>query len=151
MIETTNLLTDALAQALETMAFMSRMPLEEDLPIPDETLSAKISFNGPKNGTLEILAGMDFAKILAENIGALDEVEDEYARDAMKELSNVTCGLILPMIADELSNVFDMTVPTVKNSNDSPQWEGFASKSCVLNIENYMVAIKLTMNDREVL
>ena len=90
MIETANLLTEALSQALETMAFMDIMPIEEDLPVPDETVSAKISFTGPKSGTLEILAGLDFAKILAENIGALDEVDNENAFDAMRELSNVT-------------------------------------------------------------
>lgn len=147
MIETTNFLTDALSQALETMAFLDVMPIEEDLPVPDETVLAKISFKGPKNGTLEILAGLDFAKILAENIGALDEVDNENAFDAMKELSNVTCGLLLPMVAAESSDVFDMTVPTVKNGNDSPRWSEFASDSCVLNIEDYMVAIKLSLKD----
>lgn len=150
MIKTADLLTGALSQTLETMAFMDIMPLEDDLTIPDETVSAKISFTGPKSGTLEILAGLDFAKILAENIAALDEADNEDAFDAMRELSNVTCGLLLPMVANELSDVFDITVPVVRSGNDSPQWSRFASESCVLNIEDHMVAIKLSMKDGEI-
>ena len=38
MIDTANILTGALAQALETMAFMEIMPVEEDASVPDETL-----------------------------------------------------------------------------------------------------------------
>lgn len=149
MIETANLLTEVLSQALETMAFMDVMPDEEDLPTPDNTILAEINFTGPKHGTLEILAGLDLAKIFAENIGALDDADDEDAFDAIRELSNVTCGLLLPMIAAELSDVFDMTVPTVKSGNETPQWSEFVSDSCVLNVEDHLVAIKLSMKDEE--
>ena len=90
---------------------------------------------------------MDFARILAENIGALDEVDDEQAFDAMREMTNVICGLVLPMIASELSDVFDMTVPAIKSGDDSPQWSEFAQDSCVLNIEGHAIAAKLNIKD----
>lgn len=147
IVETSNLLAGALSQALETMAFLDIMPIEEDLPTPEQPLLAEISFIGPESGDLQLLASMDFARILAENIGALDDVEDEHAFDAMKEMANVVCGLILPMIAPDLSDVFDMTVPTVKSGNDSPQWSEFAQGSCVLNVEGHTIAAKLNMKD----
>lgn len=147
MIETNTTLTGALTQALETMAFLTSIPLEEPLGPPENVVLAQISFTGPKIGTIQILAGMDFAKVLAENIGALDEVDDETAFDAMKELSNVTCGLLLPMIGSSPADVFNMTIPTVRTGQTSPAWDEFTADQdvCLLNIEGHMIATKLTM------
>lgn len=149
MIETGTILTDSLAQALETMAFLTIMPLEEDTAAPEKTISAEISFTGPKNGTIQILAGLDLCRILAENIGALTEVNDETCYDALKELSNVTCGLLLPMLASSQTDVFDVTVPAVKTGDDSPRWDEFVERpnSCILNIEGFLVATRLIMKE----
>ncbi|MHC4425104.1 MAG: chemotaxis protein CheX [Planctomycetota bacterium] len=149
MIETDNMLTDALTQALETMAFLTIMPLEDDMVAPEDTVLAEMSFKGPKTGTIQILAGLDFAKILAANIGALDEVDDETAFDAVKELSNVTCGLLLPALGSSPADVFNVTVPTVEYGDNSPGWDEFTAdrNSSVLNVEGYMVATRLIMKD----
>ena len=85
MRETDTIVTQALSEALETMAFLTILPIDEGLLAPEEVILGEISFTGPKNGTVQILAGLDFAKILAENMGALDEVKDENAVDAIKE------------------------------------------------------------------
>ena len=149
MIETDNILTKALSQALETMAFLTIMPIEEDLVIPEKTILAEISFTGPKSGTIQILAGLDFCRILAENISAFDKVNNETCCDAIKELSNVTCGLLLPVIASSPTDVFDVTVPTSNNGLNSPKWHEFAAdkNSCVLNVEGYAVVTKLLIED----
>ena len=149
MIETENILTDALTQALETMAFMTIMPPEEDIAAPEKAILAEISFTGPKNGTIQIFAGLDFCKILAENIGALTEVNDETCYDALKELSNVTCGLLLPTLASSQEDVFDITIPTIKNDDDCSKWNEFAAQpnTCILNIEGYLVATRLIMKN----
>lgn len=151
MIETSNLLTDAMSQALETMAFLTIMPLEDDLVVPEETLLAEISFAGPKRGTIQILAGSDFSQTLAENMGALDEADEKSCYDALKELANVTCGLLLPQVASSPVDVFDVTVPAVKSDDNSPQWDEFVAEqnSCILNIEGYMVAAKLIVENKE--
>jgi CheY-specific phosphatase CheX len=145
MIETSNLLTDALSEALETMAFLDVMPIDDDAAVPEKPILGEISFTGCKSGTLRILVGLDFAKILAENIGALDEADDESCRDAVAELSNVTCGLLLPMLADRGEDVFDVTVPTVTGSDSSPSWEEMTAdpNTCALNVEGYAVGITL--------
>ncbi|UCC98422.1 MAG: chemotaxis protein CheX [Phycisphaerales bacterium] len=149
MIETNTMLTEALVQALETMAFLTNLPLEADGVAPESAVLAQIGFTGPKTGTIQILAGMDFAKVLAENIGALEGVDDETAFDAMKELSNVTCGLLLPMIGSSPADVFDMTIPTIQSGQASPGWDEFtAREDCrLLNIEDFLVAARLTMKE----
>jgi len=146
MIETNTILTGALTQALETMAFLTRMPLEEDVVPPENLVLAQISFTGPKIGTIQILASMDFAKVLAGNIGALDQTDDETAFDAMKELSNVTCGLLLPMIGSSPADVFNMTIPAVQAGQTAPAWDQFIAdpEACLLNIEGHTIATRLT-------
>jgi hypothetical protein len=150
MIDTANILTGALSQALETMAFMEILPMEEDASVPDKTLCAEISFNGPQQqGRIQIIVGRAFAETLAENIGALDEVTEADCRDALQELANVTCGLVTPIITSDLSEVYELTIPRIKDNKEVPTWETWAAdpEACVLNVEEYMIAAKLTMDD----
>ncbi len=148
-IEYGDVLTKALSQALETMAFLTILPMEEDLAIPVKTVLAEISFTGAKTGTIQILAPWNFCEILAENIGALSEVDDKARHDALKELANVTSGLFLPMVVSSTADAFDITVPTTKSCDNSSQWHELVAdqNSCVLNIEGYMVATRLIMKD----
>jgi len=96
-----------------------------------------------------MLTGADFGKLLAENIAAIDQADEKQALDAIKELSNVTCGLLLPEIPEKSSDVFDVTVPTVKTGSDSPEWNGFLQDkdSLLLNAEGYAIAVKLRMEE----
>ena len=149
MIDTESILIESLEQALEKMAFLTIVPLEEDLAVPEKTALAEISFTGPKNGTIQILAGLDLCKILAENIAALTEVNDETRYDALKELSNVTCGLLLPELAYSEADVFDITIPTIQKGGNCPKWSEFVEQpnSCVSNVEGYLIATRLIMKN----
>jgi len=152
MIETKNILLEAVSQALETMAFLDVLPADEDndeILIGRHLLLSEISFSGPKNGNLQLLTGTDFGKFLAENIAAIDQADETQALDALKELSNVTCGLLLPEISEKPSDEFDVTVPTVKTGSDSPEWSGFLQdkNSLLLNAEGYAIAVKLRMEE----
>jgi chemotaxis protein CheY-P-specific phosphatase CheC len=150
MIETQNILVNALDEAMETMAFLTIIPEEEGMMIPERVILAEMSFSGPCNGTIQILAGADFAEITAENIGAMDEVTDTMRFDAMKELANVTCGLVIPMLASSKSDVFDLTVPAIKADSEAPGWDEFVGHedTFVSNVEGYAVATKLIINDQ---
>lgn len=149
MIETQNILVQALDEALETMAFLTILPEEEGMMIPERVILAEMSFSGPRNGTIQILAGSDFAEIAAENIGAMDEVTDAMRFDAMKELANVTCGLVVPIVASAKSDIFDLTVPAIKAYGEAPTWDEFTSlaDTFVSNVEGYAVATRLQIND----
>jgi len=149
MIETKHIINGVMSQALETMAFLDIFPMDDDLPIPQSTMLSEISFTGPQKGTIEILAGLDLCRILAENIGALEDISDEDASDAVKELTNVVCGLMLPEIAISHADVFDMTVPALKTGDKVPPWKQFVSSenTNVINVEGYLVAIKAVIED----
>ena len=149
MIDTENILKAALSQALETMAFLDIMPKEEDLAVPKRVISAEISFSGQKSGIIQMLAGNDFCKTLAQNIAVLDEVDDTVCLDALQELSNVTCGLLLSMIASSPADVFDITIPSVGYSENQSLWDEFRTDEncCLLNVEGFLVATKLIIND----
>lgn len=149
MIDTESLLIDSLEQALEKMAFLTIVPTEEDIAAPEETILAEISFTGPQKGTLQLLAGLDLCKILAKNIAALTDANGEACYDALKELSNVTCGLIIPKLACSQADVFDLTIPRIKNEGNCPSWNEFAEQpdTYVLDIEGYLVAARLTLKN----
>jgi hypothetical protein len=143
MIETEHILTEALSNALEKMAFLTVMPIEEEMGVPQNTLLSQIHFTGPR--TIQILAGADFARLLAENMSAGQDTDQAACLDIFRELSNVTCGLLLPVLSGSSEDVFDVTVPTVVWGENSPTWNEFtADRSCyVLNVENNRVAVKL--------
>ncbi len=146
---TSNLLAQALIQSLETMALVTAVSIDDEMVIPKDTVLAQIGFTGAKNGTIQILAGMDLCRILAENIAAIDTINNQAALDAVKELSNVTCGLFLPMVVSSTADVFDVTVPKVATCDNTPQWDEFVAdaNTSVLNIEGHAIAARLTVED----
>lgn len=148
--ETTHLLTQALTQALEKMAFTTAIPVDEDMLIPQKTILAEIRFTGAKEGKIQILAGMDFCKVLAENIAAIEEPDSQSALDAIKELANVTCGLFFPMVVSSTADVFDVTVPEAESCDNPSQWDKFTAdkSSSILNIEGHAIAAKLTVENK---
>lgn len=150
MAEKGDALAEVLVQALETMAFLAVLPIDEEMTIPEKTMLAEISFTGAKSGTIQILAGLDFCRVLAENISGLSEVDDKSLFDALKEFANVTCGLFLPMVVSSTAEMFDVTVPTARSCENSPRWDEFVTdrNSTVLNIEGYAVAAKLIIEDK---
>lgn len=144
-IKTANIVTEAISQALEKMAFLTVIPMDEDLAHPEVTITAEINFSGPIKGTIRTAAGIDFARTLAENISGLDELTEEECIDAMQELVNVTCGLVLPMISQSSADVFDLTVPHLTRTEDRLHWQEFIAQQDVttLNVEGSPVATRL--------
>jgi CheY-specific phosphatase CheX len=146
MINTEHILMDSLSNVLEKMAFLTIMPIEEEMATPKEVLLSEIHFKGPQSGTLRILAGFDFTRLLAENMSAGEDTDHASCHDVFRELSNVTCGLLLPLLSGSHEDVFDITVPVVVGGQKVPSWNEFtADPDChVLNVENNLIAIQLT-------
>ena len=152
-METTNtisIVTEAISQALEKMAFLDAEPLDDgqELEAPSIMVTAEINFSGSVNGTIRTAAGIDFAMMLAENISGLTEITEEQCIDALKELVNVTCGLVLPMIASSEADVFDLSVPHLTQTGQREHWDDFISEDdvTVLNVENQPVATRLIID-----
>ncbi len=147
MIETANILGESIFEALETMAFMTTMSSDEEPSVPTNLILGELEFSGPKKGCVQILAGRDFCEVLAENIAALDEADDEACFDAIQELSNVTCGLVIPHLTESDQDTFTVSVPVVKSGSDTPQWEEFIAKPAahVFSIEEFQIAARLVI------
>lgn len=147
VIDSQSVITAALSEALEKMAFLMVMPFDEQPQVPDSTISAQIEYTGPISGRIRIIAGTEFAASLAENMGALDELSADQKADAVKELVNVTCGLVLPMIAGSPSDVFDLTVPHLTQSDNNNCWCEFVKEEGVVlvNVEGYPVAVQMVV------
>jgi chemotaxis protein CheY-P-specific phosphatase CheC len=128
------------------MAFLEILPVEEEVVPPQDTLLSEIHFSGTESGTIRMLAGIDFARLLADNMSAGQDTTTEACLDIFRELSNVTCGLLLPVLSRSPEDIFDITVPSIAAGHKIPAWNEFtADQNCtILNVENNLVAIKLT-------
>jgi chemotaxis protein CheY-P-specific phosphatase CheC len=83
----------------------------------------EMGFAGPFKGRLCLLCPERFGNEVAANVLGLD-LDDEQvnmsARDALKELLNVTCGNLLTALAGE-TPVFELIVPKVY-AVDEAEW-----------------------------
>lgn len=145
MIDTTNMLNEAVTQALETMAFMTILPPDEPQDIPETSFLAQMNFTGPKEGAIQILASQSFCRQLAENICGDESVMESAVPDALKELLNVTSGLLLPMLDSALTDVFEVSVPEAIPFDSAAQWREFVEEDGVtlLNAEGLALATRL--------
>jgi CheY-specific phosphatase CheX len=90
-------LAEALAEALETMAFVSPQLVQDPhaSSLPASSRLVRVNFKGhDTQGSLALAASKEFASTMASN---LDVKGEQAADDALKELANVTCGLLLRM------------------------------------------------------
>jgi hypothetical protein len=114
-----------LAQVAEetfaSMAFV--LPLEEDAGVEDDGSSqatASIAFSGPFSGGLFLSVSQCMLPILADNILGIEEsgsATPEEQQDALKEMLNVICGNLLPLIATP-KDVFHVHQPRFVTDND---------------------------------
>jgi len=146
--ETAGIVSEAITQALNKMACLEAIPFDGEPGMPLAGITVEIHFTGPVNGAVRVIAGMDFARVLAENMSGLDMLTEQECIDAMKELVNVTCGLVLPMIANLPNDVVDVTVPHLTGSERQEYWEEFVGHDdvTVLDVEDFPVAARLIIN-----
>lgn len=140
-------LVESLAEALETMAFVSLMPPEQPIQPPSEAVYVQAEYNGPRRGRVELVASIDLGKLLVANTIACDpESADEQPSpvDALVELLNVTCGVLLRRTGPGLR--FDSVVPRVLPFDTQSQWQDFISRDgCdVVLADGHVVAIRMT-------
>jgi hypothetical protein len=141
---------DALVLALETMTFTTPILADSSLsPSPDSML-VSMPFTGPICGSVEMVASETIGLLLAANILATtpeDPAAKCYAQDALKELLNVTCGLLLPTLVPKESAAipFRMTLPELASFDCQTQWQAFAAASdtCVLDVEGRLIALRV--------
>jgi hypothetical protein len=141
------LMTQSLAQALERMAFLDVLPCLEVPVVPAEFVLAEIRFSGTVTGAIQIATGLDFARELARNIGLLEDPDQEQCLDALRELVNVACGLVLPLLATPDADVFDVSIPRARACDESQDWSRWihSDDGIVLDVGGFPVAARLSI------
>jgi CheY-specific phosphatase CheX len=106
------LLEGAVAEVLESMCFLSTSG-EGALPAPGESawVARSLEFHGPVHGAFGVRVPLDTARLLASNLLGEEgeEVSDEQAGEAVGELANIVCGVLLGRI--ESQHTFDLSAP----------------------------------------
>ena len=146
----TNIITESITQALEKTVFMETIPgFEEEERSPEDVIVAEIDFQGRVCGRIQIAAEKGFARQFAENMSGIDELGEEEYNDALKELANITCGLVLPMIADSEEEAFDLTVPHLTELSP-PRWQDFVAErdTVLLDVEGYPLCVRLEFGNK---
>ena len=101
-------------EVLEKLAFIFSFPEEErDRMDYSAAVAASVSFVGPFGGVLIIVISNEALPELAENMLGIDEeTTREQQYDALKEMINVVCGNLLPLISGKKS-VFNVDAPQI--------------------------------------
>ncbi len=134
-------------EVFEQYAFMF-MDLTGDEPVECcsvDFIRSTMVFKGVRSGSLEIIVPTELAKNLAVNVLGIDdfdELEPGSTEDALKELLNTICGILLTEINGDEA-VFDLSVPETSKINHKA-WENLLeTEDClVINIEDEPVLIK---------
>jgi hypothetical protein len=146
----TSAAVDALVQAMETMAFTTPTWADASLSPATDSLLVSMPFSGPVSGSVEMVASETVGAGLAANILAIapnDPAAQRHARDTLKELLNVTCGLLLPMLVGSQSTnrPFRITLPRLEDFDGQTQWQNFVAtgETCVLNVDGGLIALRV--------
>ncbi|MCL2701431.1 MAG: chemotaxis protein CheX [Phycisphaerae bacterium] len=117
---TQQLLNSVAQETFETLAFMYSVH-EQDSPA-GPPVTAEVSFRGPIHGRLVLTVSDTMLPALGTNmLGFADDqaASDDQQRDALKEVLNVICGNLLPLLYNRY-DVFDVQAPVIPASPTSP-------------------------------
>jgi two-component system chemotaxis response regulator CheY len=136
-------LAEALVEALETMAFISpELPEKPGLPatLPDLRV-VQVAFHGEGvNGLLTLASSAQFGQAVAENCAAEDPLGG--SDDALMELANVTCGLLLrKRLGGGVG--FKMTPPILSRAVGAESWMQ-GTDVLVVNADGFPIAAHVT-------
>jgi hypothetical protein len=140
MPQQTASLLECLAEALESTAFVSLMPVEGEVSAPSSTLVATIPLGAA--GRIHLAAPAALGALIATNILSLEPGAPEAmlrARDAMKEILNMTAGAY----SSTLDPIPEMGLPEISTLDDAPSWESWVGRMSaeVVLADEHVVAI----------
>jgi hypothetical protein len=138
-------LIEALAMALETMAFVTLEPPEGAVEPPDEPILLRSRYGGSRCGKVELLTSLMLGRRLVDNTLSCDSSATLILpppQDPLVELLNITAGMLLKQQAKGVR--FAMHVPEILPFDVKKQWKTFIqSDRCdVLLADGIVIAIR---------
>ena len=125
------LIKNVFCDILERVAFLFGDPVEKcELEGGlQKYMCANIDFAGPESGHVALVVPAELCEEIAANVLGLepdDELVQEGAGDALKELLNVTCGHLLTSLLGT-TMVFDLSSP-VTETLDEMAWKNMLAQ-----------------------
>ena len=133
---TSGILTDVVVGTLEKLAFMFAVPLAG--PAPEDTrefATVRVRFSGPLCGGMQLSLSRSVLAELAGNMLGVDDgsaLPADEQHDALRELINVICGNLLPMIGGGTAE-FNIQTPFIPAAGASAVGE-FGPVAAVSNL-----------------
>jgi CheY-specific phosphatase CheX len=130
------IITDVVVDTLGKLAFLFAAPLEG--PAPEGTrglATVRVQFSGPLCGGMQLSLSRPLLAELAGNMLGVDEgsaLSADEQHDALRELINVICGNLLPMIGGS-SVEFHIQTPFIPAAGASASGE-FGPVAAVSNL-----------------
>src|SRR5688572_12521455 len=128
---TLNTLTGpAVAEVVETMAFLCAAPLPDGVPAPapaEACVKLTMPFTGPVAGVVEIVAPESLGSMMTANLLC----SDSEKHDALLELLNMTCGLLFRSASVRFNGRFDIALPKLEDFDADASWDAFVSRAGV--------------------
>jgi chemotaxis protein CheY-P-specific phosphatase CheC len=116
------ILTDVVVDTLEKLAFLFAAPLEGPAPeYSQELATVRVRFSGPLCGGMQLSLSRSVLTELAGNMLGADDgstLSTDEQNDALRELINVICGNLLPMIGGGTAE-FSIQTPFIPAAGDS--------------------------------
>lgn len=139
-------LAEVTSDTLEKLAFLFATPMDAP-PALDETqlTTVRVEFGGAFAGGVELsLSGPALDELAVNMLGADDgeSIAPEARLDALKELANVVCGNLLPILGGGEA-VFNIQAPVVVPA-DRPAWARCAA-SCGLALDQGICRVRLRL------
>ena len=113
-------------ETLEKMAFIFGSYAEDDsaTDIAGQFVGVKVDFKGPFSGTLALNISGAVLPELASNMLGIDEsdpISIDHQQDALREIANVVCGRLLPLVGGRKAE-FSIDQPQIMEtpSSNSP-------------------------------
>ena len=140
-------LAEVTADTLEKLAFLFATPMDAPTPIDDARLTTvRVAFAGAFAGGVELsLSGPVLDELAVNMLGADDgePIAPEARLDALKELVNVVCGNLLPILGGGEA-VFNIQAPVVV-PDESAGWTDCAAR-CELALDQGVCRVRLRLD-----
>ena len=135
-------------RVFEDLGFMlPTMELDREQAAATFHSAVSIDFKGPVRGTLLVVINGDILPGLASNMLGEDDAPSALRQeDALKELANVICGNLLPLIADPAA-VFDVGEPKVQPSEIASDWNLPLSAKQAIGLEKGRAELLLFLSE----
>ena len=118
-------------ETLSSLAFLFPIEEEESCGTSDEPMIAVgVTFSGPRRGALMMSVSASMLAPLATNMLGIEppgEPTCDQQQDALKEMLNVVCGNLLPLIGTD-RDVFNVHSPRILSEGAAVELSGHALK-----------------------